>query len=816
MAGGEGTGLRPLTCSLPKSMVPVGNRPILQHVLGLLVRHGCEEALITLHARPQAVRDWIGDGSAFGLRARCFVEDVPLGTAGSLKSLEAELAGETFVVLSGDILTGLDLGALIAFHRQRGAAATVALTSADEAPERETVVLDEDGRVTEFAGGPARDGAARRLADAGVYVIEPAVLGLIEPGRVWDLGRQLFPALREAGMPVFGSSSPGYWCDVSNLARYLKAHADVLEGRTGLDIGGTELMDRVWAGPGVEIGPGVELSGPILLGPGTYLGSGARIEGPAVLGREVVVGGQASVKRSVLGDHSYVGRLAEVRGAILGRGVRLQNRSSVFDGAVLADEVQVGDEAVVKPNVKVWPGRTVAPEAVLGDSLVWGQSWGYGIFGESGVTGTINVDLGPELAARLGAVFGAELAPGAAVVVGADGDRAAGFLRDALVAGLGLAGCAVWSAGDVPAVAARHAVTVLEAQGGVYVGAGEGEGTAAIRLLGPGGDDLGRDALRRLERAIGGEDFRRASPERVGRVSRLPGAGEAYLARVQERGRNLARKGLVVAGAYADPWLASHARDLWRAVDVAHLDGVDPGRMRETGAAFGFEVDRSGEVLGLTDNLGRTLSAAQTWLVLSAVTIIHDGLPLVVPSNFPRAVAERLAALGARPVPCRGSRPELMARMRGVEEDTGSYLFRQSELVHDALMGAVALLDYLADTGETLAELVDESPLGEWVHLRVRCPWEVKGRVMSLLREGEAGEAGAAEAATADGEGLCVETQQGRVLVLPDADRPAFHVYSEAATAEAAEEMAGFYAGKVRDLAGLEDQTGISPSGGQS
>jgi len=851
MAGGEGTRLRPLTCNLPKPMVPVGNRPMLEHVLNLLSRHGFEEALLTLHTRPQVIRDYVGDGSAFGLRARCFVEEVPLGTAGSVKNVEPELDG-TFLVISGDVLTGLDLGALLEFHRRRGAAVTIALATVSTPLEYGVVVCDKDGRVRRFLEKPSWGEVISDQVNTGVYVIEPEVLKYVEPGRVFDFSLQLFPALLEAGLPVFGYRSDSYWCDVGNLGQYLQAHADLLEGRTGLEIGGTELQEGVWVGPGVEIAPGVELVGPLLLGPGVYIGTGARIEGPAVIGREVIIGGQASVKRSVIGDHSYVGRLAEVRGAVLGRGVRLHNRAAVYDGAVLADEVRVGEETIIKPNVKVWPGRTIAPETVLGDSLVWGRVWGYGVFGEAGVTGTVNVDLGPELAARLGAVFGASLPVGSDVVVGTDPGPAPRLLSGALVSGLGLAGCSVWNAGELPAVAVRYAVRALGAAGGVHVGLAADEADEiVIRFFDADGQDLTRAAGRRLERALGGEDFRRAGPDKLGQVRYLPGAGEAYLTYVAGRGGELARKGLVVAGAYAHPWLRSSAPAFWKGLGVTHIElepfseSVAPDlaeRLRRTGAAFAFEIGATGETLRLVDERGRLLTPAQTWLVLSSVTIVRDGLSLVVPSDHPRAVAERLAALGARPVPCRATRPELMARMRELETKAGPLVFRQSEMVFDGLVGAVGLLDYLADTGETLAGMVDRSPLGEWVHLRVGCPWEVKGRVMRLLLEAErdaadgdgrsapgAGAAGgsAAVTSTAAGaghgtqraeqvEGLEASTPKGRVLVLPDADRPAFHVYSEAATMEAAEELAGFYAGRVRELAGLDRDTGVGPLEGQS
>lgn len=853
MAGGQGTRLRPLTCNLPKPMVPVANRPILEHVLDQLSLHGFDEALLTLHHMPQAIRERFGERTPRGLRLRHYVEEVPLGTAGSVKNVEPELDG-TFLVISGDVLSDIDLSALVDFHRKRGAAVTIGLTAVESPLEYGVVICRTDGRITRFLEKPSWGEVFSDQVNTGIYVIEPEVLKLFEAGRVFDFSQNLFPLLLEAGSPIFGHAPGGYWCDVGTLAQYLQAHVDILEGRTGFEIGGSEYQDKVWVGPGVDIAPGVELTGPLLIGPGTYIGTGARVEGPATLGREVVVGGQASVKRSVIGDHSQIGRLAEVRGAVLGRGVRLQSRASVFDGAVLADEVRVGEEAVVKPGVKVWPGRHIAPETVLGDSLVWGRAWGYGVFGEAGVRGTVNVDICAETAARVGAVFGASRKAGARVVVGIDPGAAPRLLRGSLTAGLGLAGCKAWNIGELPAVVVRHAVGVLGAEAGVHIGLAEGEmggdggggaapggptsdGLCAIRFFGAGGHDISRGETRRLERDLGGEDFRRATADRLGETRFFPGLGEAYVAHLSQRGWNLARKGLTVVGAHQHPWLEEQAPGLWRGLDVAHIPFRPPAETEELGkvirryeAALGFVVNESGEVVTLFDNRGRLLSKGQAWLVLSTPCLVRDGTPLVVPSDLPRAVGERMAALGARPVPCRATRAETMARMAEVEKEAGPAIFRQSEMIYGGLLAVVGLLDYLADTGYSVAEMVDESPLGEWVHLRVPCPWEMKGRVMRLLLEersageepvtgGEAGVEARAEetlrrepavaagvsAASGPVEGMQAESGEGRVLVLPDGERPAFHIYSEAASMEIAEELAAFYSKRVKELAGLEE-----------
>jgi NDP-sugar pyrophosphorylase family protein len=230
LAAGEGTRLRPLTLDRPKPMLPIGGRPILEHLVALLRRHGVTEIAINLHYKPRMIVEHFGDGAGYGVSITYSFEERLLGSAGAAKRLEWFLS-EPFLVLYGDVLSDLDLGGLVERHRARGAQATLALYEVEDPTRCGIVELAGDGRIIRFVEKPAPEAVVGNLANAGIYVLEPEVLGLVPPGQAFDFGRDVFPLLLERGGSVYGHRTPGYVLDVGSPERYAQAEADL---RTGL------------------------------------------------------------------------------------------------------------------------------------------------------------------------------------------------------------------------------------------------------------------------------------------------------------------------------------------------------------------------------------------------------------------------------------------------------------------------------------------------------------------------------------------------------------------------------------------------------
>src|ERR671931_2772974 len=265
MAGGEGPRLRPLTSNQPKPMVPIVGKPCMEHILELVRAHGFEDVIVTVAFLPQAIRSYFGDGESLGLTIEYSVEESPLGTAGSVR-LASDRLDETFLVISGDALCDIDLGALVAFHREKEAAVTIGLKSVDNPLEFGIVVTDEDGRVERFLEKPSWGQVFSDTINTGIYVLEPEVLRHVPTDRPYDFSKELFPLLLEMGRPIYGYVVDGYWQDIGNLDQFRQANFDALDENVRLNIPGIRLRGNVWVGDGVEIDVVQGVEGPAFVG----------------------------------------------------------------------------------------------------------------------------------------------------------------------------------------------------------------------------------------------------------------------------------------------------------------------------------------------------------------------------------------------------------------------------------------------------------------------------------------------------------------------------------------------------------------------
>jgi mannose-1-phosphate guanylyltransferase / phosphomannomutase len=231
LAGGFGTRLHPFTLKCPKSMIPLANKPVLAHTLDLLKRHFFSEAVIAVHYLGEQIQAYFGNGRSLGLALRYAVEDEPLGTAGSIKNAQSYLDKGTFLVISGDIITDIDLSKAIAFHRQKQALATVVLKEVANPCDYGVVVTDQSGRIRQYLEKPERQPIISNVVNTGIYILEPEVLDYMEPNKAYDFSYDIFPLMVSQHAPLFGYLADGYWRDIGTVQSYKQAEADVLAGK---------------------------------------------------------------------------------------------------------------------------------------------------------------------------------------------------------------------------------------------------------------------------------------------------------------------------------------------------------------------------------------------------------------------------------------------------------------------------------------------------------------------------------------------------------------------------------------------------------
>jgi NDP-sugar pyrophosphorylase family protein len=368
MAAGLGTRLHPLTGLTSKPMVPILNRPVMQHILHLLRRHGVHEVAANLHYHPDKIRSYFGDGSAFGVKLRYNLESQLLGTAGGASAFREFLGEGTFVVVSGDGLTDIDLTAFVAAHRESGGIATMAVKRVDDPSLYGVVVPDDGGRVTAFQEKPPAAEALSDLCNCGIYAFEPEIFDYVPDGAFVDWAQDVFPVLLTNGVPFHCWRLESYWNDVGNIEQYRISNFDALLGRVKLEVPGREIAPRVWVGEGTLIDPGARLQPPILVGAGCLIESEAELIGPLIIGDGCVIERGAVLEGVINWDGVKAGRGSHLAGSILGRNVVVHHEAIVHEDAVIGDRTEVAPNALVPPGARFEPRSCVGSDGFCSDS----------------------------------------------------------------------------------------------------------------------------------------------------------------------------------------------------------------------------------------------------------------------------------------------------------------------------------------------------------------------------------------------------------------------------------------------------------------
>jgi mannose-1-phosphate guanylyltransferase/phosphomannomutase len=811
MAGGEGTRLRPLTANQPKPMLPMANAPLAEHVVNLLRQHGFEEIVVTVGFLASTIRTYFGDGSELGVHLVYATEETPLGTAGSVLNARDEL-DDRFLVISGDVLTDVDLTALVDFHAKQGAVVTLALEAVPNPLEFGIVIIDGEGRVERFLEKPGWGDVFSDTINTGIYVLEPEVFDWIPSGRAVDFSSEVFPAMLEAGRPLYGYVGRGYWEDVGTLEAYLRAHADILDRKVQIDVPGFPLRPDVWLGAGAEIHPSAKILGPALIGDNCRIAAGVELHGHCVLGANVRVGENTVIERCVINDNVYLASAVSARGCVIARSCDVRQGVHLEDGVVLGEGSRVGRQAVVGAGVKVYPHKIIEAGAVVNSSIIWESRGSRRLFGRYGVAGIANVDLSPEVALRVALAYATTLPKGATVATSRDSSRAARMLKRAAMVGVTAAGCNVEDLEAATVPVTRFHTRTGTTVGGITVRLVPGDPQSVVlRFLNEDGMDIDEAAQRRIERLYDREESRRVLAAEIGDIGFASRTLEFYTNELTNlvdleaiRG---ARFKLVLDYAYGATSfvmpnvLAKLGADVLginpnvstagiigfeRAVHAARLVEL----VKSSGANLGAILDPDGEQLTLVDDTGYVLDDDEALLALTLlVGSAEPASVIAVPVDASMQVEAMCAATGSEVLRTKFSGNQLLeaSAAPGVAlagNTTGDFVFPRFVPAFDAVATLVRLLAILATGKEKLSSIVARLPKCFMVRRDVPTPFERKGLVMRTLVE----RADPAELVLLDG--LKTIDSGGWTLVLPDPDTPATHVVAEGRSRQDAEQRA--------------------------
>ncbi len=825
MAGGEGSRLRPLTSRRPKPLAPVAGKPVMEHIIALLHHHGIDEIVCTLHYLADEIESYFDGGSNFGVKMHYVVEDTPLGTAGAVKMAHELLAGEPFLVISGDALTDIDLTALIEHHKREGNDVTIALQRVTNPLEFGVVVTDEHGRITRFLEKPSWGEVFSDTINTGIYVLEPAILDRMQRGRVYDFSKDLFPEMLREGAKLGGYIIDAYWTDIGNLEQYQQANYDAVDGKVRLDVLGPPVPGGVIMGKHCRIDPSAKLQGPIVLGDGVRIGSNVEITGPSVIGDHAIIEAGARIVRSVLWEDCYVGEEATLNDCTIADRNTLERRATVGEATVVGRGCTIGAGAVVNANLKLWPDKWVTSGSIVSMSLIYGMKWPGSLFGSVGITGLANLEITPEFALKLGQAFGSYLKPGQSVMTSRDTHPAARVMNRCIISGLLSVGIHVLDLRSYPLPLARYAVRV-GGDGGVHVRVSPTDPNALIfEFFDSFGITTDKNAERKIENLFFREDFRRTPMDEVGTLDfpsrMLERYTAAFLQALQARALRDAGYKVVIDYAWGNSSIVLPQLLGGLGVDQISLNAYYDAKRARTfrhdrerhleqlaavvqslEADLGILIDSDGETFVLVDDKGRVVGRNRLMaLITLLIARATPGARIAMPVTVPTAVEQIAADHGATIVRTRSDRRSLMA----LAEKDGPALsfaggadyemiFPEFQPAFDGLYAAAKVLELLAAEHAPASALVDELPAWHMAGRVVPCPWDRKGSVMRALHD----ESRTGEIDTIDG--VRIPQNGGWVLVLPDASEASVNVLAESTSDESAARSADDMAARITHL----------------
>ena len=825
MAGGEGTRLRPLTSNIPKPMMPLANKPMMEHIVRLLRDHGFTDIVVTLAFLPQAIRTYFGDGSEFGVRMRYASEETPLGTAGSVRNAMAEL-DESFLVISGDVLTDIDLTALVEHHQESKAAATIGLRRVEDPVEFGIVITRDDGTVERFLEKPTWGQVFSDTINTGIYVLEPGTFEFIAAGKPVDFAADVFPAMLDAMLPVHGKVLEGYWEDVGTIEAYSRAHQDVLDGKVSVEIDGFGLGEGIWLGEGAEVDPPARIDGPAIIGDYCRIEAGAHLR---ALHRARL---QRAGRRRTPTSSTPSSTTTPTSALRCGCGVRSSAVPPICaagarceEGVVLGDECYVGEHAVLNPGVKVYPFKTVEPgrdhqlldrvgvarrpPPVRPPRRVRARQHRH-LAGAGGQGGDGVRHVAQEGRDRGGVT---RLEPGGA---GAQAGGDGGPQRDRASTSS--------TSRRRPCPLTRFEVRSIRAQGGVTVRlVPDDPQSVSIRFVDADGIDIDEDAQRKIERLFHREDFRRSFAAEIGDIEYPPRALEYYTA-AHDVGRRRAdaiqqaRLKVVLDYSYGTASFAMpsvlaklgaevlannpYASTLGAAAFDARERAETVSRLVDaSGAHVGAVLDPSGERLTLVDDSGHVLTNDEALLALLTLVCRGADAPVVALPVAVSRVAERIVAdAGGTIIWTKLSASDLMDKSSAGTASpspparTAATSSRASCPPTTPRPRSSTCWRCWPARGGVSPTWCTSCRASTSSHETVVTPWEQKGLVMRSLVERNKDR----ELVLVDG--VKVIHDDGWALVLPDPDEPVTHVWAEGDTDGAARARAQEYARRMRQL----------------
>lgn len=798
MAGGFGTRLRPLVINIPKPMVPVANKPIMAHILKLLKKHNFNDLIVILYHQPEIIKGYFKDGKDFGVNIEYIISYEDLGTAGAV-ALAKDKLDDTFLVISGDILTDFNLSDIISFHKEKKSLATITLTRVENPLQFGIVLTSKGGEITRFLEKPSWGEVFSDTINTGIYVLEPEVFEFIPTSKEFDFSKNLYPIILLKKLPLYGYIAEGYWKDIGNLKDYRGVHDDIINGIVEIDIEGKriEKIGRdIWVGENASIKNFKNLKGTILAGSNVKIGESKIVN--SFIGDGVNIGNNVEIKDTVIWENSSIDNNVKIYNSIICKNVKLKTNSFLEGDNVVSDNCEIGKGAKLNHGISIWPNKRVQDGAIVSSSLVWGEIWGGVLFGSHGIIGANNIEITPEFATKLGCAYGTYLGKGTRVFTGRDAHESSRMLKRAIIAGLMGSGVDVFDLRASPLPLERFTIKSMSGNGGIYVMRSPYDPYLIyIKFFDKSGFDISSSSQQGIERIFYREEFYRAGIDEIGKLDIPPRVIESYrdfyLKNIDIKVIKNSNLKFVIDYSFGPSVLffPNIVGDFGLEIISlnAYMDGKRSVRsyleflralqnistvVKSLETDFGILLDASGGKVFVIDKSGEVFSNTRLVAIFTKLLKLStEKISITIPVNSSFDLEEFLKESQVE-INWSSTLPSNLIRdsskTRLTVDSLGGFIFPSFLPFFDGMFTAGKLIELLSKVEVNLTELKKETPERDPIHMEIQCPWELKGKILRKLSETSKVEELI--------EGIKLRESDGFIFILPDSDRPVLHLYS--------------------------------------
>lgn len=822
MAGGFGSRIQPLTNAVPKPMLPIVNRPMMEHIILKLKDVGIKEFVILLYFKPEVIKEYFKDGKDFGIKITYVLPDDDYGTAGAVKCAQKYLKDDNFIIVSGDLVTDFDFQKIIDFHKEKKAKLSITLTPVDNPLQFGVVITNKENRIEKFLEKPSWGEVFSDTINTGIYILEPEILSYIPEEKNFDFSKDLFPKLMDSGVELWGATVNGYWRDVGNPQSYRDVYEDILNSKTLIKFRGKKQI----FGAGVlysedeslKVDSSVDIRGVVAVGKNVTIGKDVELDN-VVVGDNCTIEAKAKVENSVIWDSVLIESKANLNNCVICNDNRIGKKVRAKVGLILAEHCEVDRFTIFEKDVIVWPDKIIDESSIVSNNIIWGSKYKNSIFEDGSVIGRTNIELSCEMATKLAESFGSILPIGSKVYVSRDYHKSSRMLKRAFLGGLLSTGIDVIDLQLMPSSVMRYNLGKNEdTVAGVHFRQSISDQiNTQILFFTNEGLNIDTNTSKNIERIFFRENFRRVNYQEIGEISVASDLEDNYKRRVLDSLNTelIKQKDVKMA---IDLMFGSTSRvypDLINELDIenvvlnAYLDDKKLSKLpnlikkskqdvsnivKSLNLGLGFLVYPNGQRLDIICERGSVIDRhISLLLVLSLMNFDKSKKSKIfLPAWAPDFMDKKFKNLDIERGKFTNFKASKLKEYDLVANTDGGFAFVDFSLNNDSMFASLKILEMMLINDVKVSELLNMIDDFYYLSTEISCPSSLKGKMMRKFLEDSKDK----EASHLDGVKIWT-AKNDWILMIPNQYSDSLNIYIQAKNRKAGEALLADYSKKI-------------------